>query len=89
MVTSSEQSAQPSCAHCYTTVASMSDVQGRPGSESLPMCRLLQSMNTGTVLHEVRRLQVLSRMERAGYLSTHSDGCGFTGATHCPYFKGG
>lgn len=69
-------------------LVSIPNIGDPPGVESLPMCRLLKSLNAGNILHEVRRLQMLSSMERAGYLSRHSDGCGFMIGTHCPYFKG-
>ena len=62
---------------------------GAPGDEPLGMCRLLQSLNSGTVLHEVRRLQIIGKMERAGCRVRHVDGCGFDGRCSCPYFEEG
>jgi len=68
-------------------LVSILNADGPPDVEPLPMCRLLQSMNSGNVLHEVRRLRIIRSMERAGCRARHADGCGFDGRYSCPCFK--
>lgn len=77
------------CEYGYSQLVLTPPLDGARGIEQLPMCRMLQSCTHRGLFGEVRRIQLIARMERAGYDARHVDGCGFADPSGCPSFRRG